>query len=102
MPMSYQQPPPPGQYPQRDHPQAVVILVLGILSLILCQLLGPVAWVMGRSALREIDSSGGAIGGRGIVLAGYVCGIIASILIILAVIAFVVLLALGTFTATSA
>lgn len=33
-----------------------LILVLGILSLVLCGLLGPVAWIMGNNALRNIDA----------------------------------------------
>src|SRR5438128_1906635 len=33
-----------------------VILVLGILSLVVCGLLGPVAWVMGNRDLKEIRS----------------------------------------------
>ena len=89
--MSYPPQPPPGARPPygygypapADHPQAVTILVLGILGLVLCQLIGPFAWVMGRRALREIDSSGGTIGGRGLVMAGYVCGIAASALFVL-------------------
>ena len=91
--MSYPPQPPPGARPPygygygypapADHPQAVTILLLGILGLMMCQLLGPFAWVMGHRALREIDSSGGTIGGRGMVLAGYVCGIAASALFVL-------------------
>ncbi|NNH75495.1 DUF4190 domain-containing protein [Nocardia uniformis] len=100
--MSYQTPPPGyPAYPPVDHPQAVLILVLGILSLVFCQLAGPVAWVMGRNALREIDSSGGAMGGRGMVMAGYVCGIIASIFIILAVIVLILAIVFGVFVTTS-
>ncbi len=59
------------------------MLILGILSLVLCQFLGPVAWVMGRRARDEIDGSQGAIGGRGLVNAGYICGIVATCLLIL-------------------
>ena len=97
--------PPPPQYgspygypaygPPQDHPQAVTILILGILGLLLCQLLGPVAWVMGKKALNEIDASGGAIGGRGSVQAGYICGIIASVLLILSILFVVVMVILA-------
>lgn len=59
----------------------MIILVLGILGLVLCPLCGPFAWVTGRRALEAIDSSGGTIGGRGQVLAGYVCGIVATVII---------------------
>ena len=36
--------------------RGVLILVLGILSLVLCQLLGPVAWILGKGDMAEIDS----------------------------------------------
>ncbi len=84
-PYSYGQPP-YGYGEPPDHPQATTILLLGILGLVLCQVLGPFAWVMGRRALKEIDSSGGTIGGRGQVVAGYVCGIVATVLIALTVV----------------
>ena len=60
-------------------------MILGILSLTLCILTGPFAWVMGRRALNTIDRSGGTIGGRCMVVAGYVCGIISSSILILAI-----------------
>ncbi|WP_405178629.1 hypothetical protein OG225_32050 [Nocardia sp. NBC_01377] len=65
-----------------DHPQATTVLILGILSLVLCQLCGPFAWVMGGKVLKEIDQSGGTIGGRGNAKAGYVCGIIGTVMLI--------------------
>jgi hypothetical protein len=99
--MSYgSQPPPPGYGapvygpPPPNHPQATTILVLGILSLVLCGFLGIPAWVMGNRALREIDASGGAIGGRGQVQAGRVCGIVATVFLILGVVLLIGLIAL--------
>lgn len=89
--MSYE-PPPPGYqaYPvaRPDHPRAVLILVLGILSLVACHILGPVVWAMGSRARREIRESQGALGGDGMVTAGWVCGIIASAVVILFVLIF--------------
>lgn len=91
-------PPPPGYgygagygyaTPAYNHPNGTKILVLGILSLVLCQVLGPVAWVMGNNALREIDAAGGVAANRGNVVAGRVCGIIASVLLILGVLLWV-------------
>jgi hypothetical protein len=99
--MSYgTQPPPPGYGAPTygplppNHPQAVTILVLGILGLAACQVLGIPAWIMGNRALREIDASGGALGGRGLVQAGRVCGIVATVLILLSVLLLVGLFAL--------
>ncbi|WP_327110700.1 DUF4190 domain-containing protein [Nocardia sp. NBC_01730] len=100
--MSYPPQPPPYGYqaygaygPPPDHPQATTILILGILGLALCQLMGPFAWVMGKRALNEIDASGGAIGGRGNVNAGYICGIIASVLLILSLLVVGLVVVLG-------
>lgn len=100
--MSYPPQQPPYGYPAYgaygpppDHPQATTILILGILGLVFCQILGPVAWVMGKRALNEIDASGGALGGRSNVMVGYVCGIISSVLIILGILFFVLFVILG-------
>jgi len=59
-----------------------LILVLGILSLVLCGLLGPVAWIMGNNALRNIDAGLGDPNERGMVVAGRILGIIATVLLI--------------------
>ncbi|WP_039802731.1 DUF4190 domain-containing protein [Nocardia araoensis] len=99
--MSYPPQPPPygysayGAYGPPDHPQSTTILILGILSLVLCQFIGPFAWVMGKRALNEIDASGGAIGGRGNVNAGYICGIIATALLCVSLLFLVLFLVLG-------
>ncbi len=92
------QPPPYGYPPQQpygyqeppSHPQAITVLILGILGIVLCQICAPFAWVMGRKALREIDNSGGAIGGRTTVQIGYILGIIGTVLIVLAIVIFIV------------
>jgi hypothetical protein len=70
----YPQYPPPGygapvQYAP-DHPKATTSLVLGILGVVLCQILGPFAWSMGKKTLNEIDASQGRLGGRGAAPAG--------------------------------
>lgn len=85
----YQQGPPPT-WGAPDHPQATTILILGILGLVVCQLCSPFAWVMGARAKREIDASGGRIGGRGAVVAGYVMGIVGSAILALSVLVVVV------------
>ncbi|MFC8045197.1 DUF4190 domain-containing protein [Nocardia sp. NPDC057353] len=99
--------PPPGYqqpyFQPPDHPQATTIVILGVLGLVLCQLLGPVAFVMGGRALKEIDNSGGAIGGRSTVLAGYICGIIATVIVVIAILVVIaaVLIALVAGTSTT-
>jgi len=74
-----------------NHPQATTILVLGILSIVCCSFLGPVAWVMGSKAIKQIDASGGQYGGRDQVKVGKILGIIGTVLLVLGV-----LVVLGT------
>ena len=90
-PAGYGQPPPFGYGPQ--HPKATTALVLGICSLVVCGLLGPFAWVIGKNTMNEIDASDGRLAGRGVAQAGYVCGIIATCLLGLGVLFFVFALA---------
>lgn len=83
-----------GGVPQ-EHPKGTQILVLGILSLVCCGLLGPFAWVMGNNARKEMDARQGVYWtNRGNVTAGWVCGIIGSVFLILGVVYFIVVFAL--------
>lgn len=66
-----------------DHPRGVMILVLGILSLVCCSPLGIVAWVMGNTALREIDAAPAQYRNRQVVQIGRILGIIGTVLLIL-------------------
>ncbi len=90
--------PPPG-FGAPDHPQATLILVLGILGLVACQILSPVAWVMGNRVVREIDASNGQVGGRSSAQAGRICGIIGTVLLglglLIGVVAIIILFAVA-------
>jgi uncharacterized membrane protein YjgN (DUF898 family) len=94
--MSTNPPPPPPplgptpgnwqQTSQAEHPDGTTILVLGILSLVVCGILGPFAWNMGNRATREMNANPGVVyRNRGNVTAGRICGMIATILIIVGV-----------------
>jgi hypothetical protein len=91
----------PPVYPPQPpaHRNATTALILGIVGLVgglacyLPILLAPVAWAMGRRAVREIDASYGQLGGRGSAQAGAVLGIIGTALLVLAVVALIVVLA---------
>ncbi len=85
---------PTGGYPpyRPDHPRATLSLVLGLVALVACSVLGPFAWVTGKRTLDEIDASGGAWGGRGAAQAGYVLGIVATVLLGLAVVGLLLML----------
>lgn len=94
-------PPPPSGYGYSvppNHPQATTALVLGILSLVLCQLLGPFAWSMGGKAVAEIDAAaarGGAMGGRSSAQAGKILGIISTVLLGLSLLVLLLFVVLG-------
>lgn len=90
--------PPFGRPPVQNHPQATTSLVLGAVGVgsifVLCGLLlfvSPVAWIMGSKAIKEIDASNGAIGGRSEALWGKIMGIIGTVLLVLGIIAIIVL-----------
>ncbi|MRK00546.1 DUF4190 domain-containing protein [Aeromicrobium sp. S22] len=101
------QAPPPGYgYPQPGygygptapkHPNATTAMVLGIVGVaggLMCWLpllASPFAWFFGRKAMREIDESHGQLQGRSEAKAGFVLGIIGSVLLALAI-AFVLLI----------
>jgi hypothetical protein len=90
-PPGYQQPYYYQPYaPPQDHPQATLALILGILGLVLCGVVAPFAWVIGKRAVTEIDASGGMIGGRSSAQAGYILGLVGTILLIISLV-FVVL-----------
>ena len=78
--------PPPTYAVAPQHPQTTTVLVLGILSLVVCQVIGPFAWSMGNRVIREIDASGGRLGGRETVNIGRILGIVATALLALALV----------------
>jgi hypothetical protein len=85
----------------REHPQGTTILVLGILSILCCGLLGPVAWIMGNKALAEIDAQPYAYSNRGNVQAGRIIGIVSSVLLILSAALWVFVVILGAVSSTT-
>lgn len=94
--MSYGPPPeqPPGTYPPPygyagppppNNGKAVTSLVLGIVSLVACGLLtGIPAMILGRRAKREIQASEGREGGESLATAGFVTGLVGTIITSLA------------------
>ena len=112
------QPPPPppyGSYPPNqyggppqafapEHPQATLVLILGIVGLVVCGIVAPFAWVMGSRVVREIDASNGQLGGRSTANAGRICGIVGTILIgvgLLAGVAAVIFVLVAASTSTT-
>lgn len=77
-------PPPPG--PPRwipglptEHPRGTAVLVLGVLGLVACGLLGPIAWKLGTDAQREMDANPEVFWtNRASVTAGRICGMVGT------------------------
>ncbi len=76
-------------YPSRSS----TVLTLGILSLVVCSVMGPIAWAMGNEEIRRMDAGQTPQEQRGSVTAGRVCGIIASCFLMFGGLIFLMLLA---------
>ena len=73
--------------------RSTTVLVLGILGLVLCQILGPIAWVMGNKVRDEASAMGRLEPSNN--KAGRICGIIGTCLIGLFILAIVLLVVIG-------
>jgi hypothetical protein len=88
-------------YAAPDLPKATAALVVGIVAVagaftcVLPVLAGPVAWVLGVQARREIRRAPGQWGGEGRATAGMVLGIIGTVLLVLIVLLVVLLITLA-------
>ena len=91
---------PQGQYPYQPSYRSVnggLILTLGILGVLLCNFLGPVALMMGSSAVAAIDRGEANPNERGSASAGRIMGIIGTVFLVIGVFFWVALLANPTF-----
>lgn len=68
----------PGQ-PQSASTQAIAALVLGLLSLICCGLLGPVAWYLGSQEGKAIAAGSSPAAGEGLAKVGMILGILGTV-----------------------
>jgi len=101
--MTEPQSPPPGYAypayppaPQTTPGSATAALVLGILSIVMCGfVLGIPAIILGNNAKREIDASGGRLGGRSSAQAGFVLGIVSTVISGLSVLIVLVVFVFG-------
>jgi len=90
--MTSTEPPPyPAMAPR--HPDALMVLVLGILSIIVLPLIGPFAWVIGARVKREMKAAPGRWSGEDLANVGYVLGIVGTAICILVAVFFVLFLA---------
>lgn len=70
--------------------QAMLALILGILGVVCCWILGPVAFFIGNASLNRINASNGTLGGSGLAQAGRILGIIGTIILALAILGVVI------------
>lgn len=101
-------PPQPGPYGYPAAPRrpssgsAVTALILGILGLVMC---GPFtaipAIIVGRRATSEIDASNGQLEGRGMAQAGFILGVIGTVLGALALLFVIAVFVFGAMISSS-
>jgi hypothetical protein len=70
--------PPAAQAPTASQ-QAITALVLGILSLVCCPLVGPVAWYMGNAEGKAIREGRAPAAGETLAKVGFILGILGSL-----------------------
>lgn len=75
--------------------RGTLILVLGILSLVICQPIGIFTWIMGNSDLKEMDAGTMDPTGRSLTNAGRIIGIVALAFLAVTLVVMVLAFALG-------
>lgn len=95
-------PPAPGGYPgdgyrppREQHPEAVAVFVLGLVSVLMLWPLGFLAWIMGNKAMRDVRDRPGVYENENLIVAGRILGIVAAVLTILFAVFFVGMMVLG-------
>lgn len=66
-------------YPEQS--RATTVLVLGILGIVVCSILAPIAWYLGNEEVRAIDAGRRDPTNRSTANAGRILGIIGTVLI---------------------
>lgn len=84
-------------------PNATAVLVLGILSLVVCQLLGIIGWILASQDMRLYNDNPGLYSESSLstLKAGKICCIIGTCLMGLGLLVIVILLLAGGFTSGS-
>lgn len=72
-------PPPPSPPPQPTSSQAITALVLGVLSLLCCPFLGPIAWYLGNQERKAIREGRAPASGETLALVAVILGILGTI-----------------------
>ncbi|MGK2957471.1 MAG: hypothetical protein ACSLFB_03525 [Acidimicrobiales bacterium] len=92
---------PSGYHPQENEPQAIVALVLSIASFVVCPIITAIAaLIVASSAIKNIEASGGAKAGVGMVQAARIISIINLVLMALLAGFLIVLIIIAAVTDT--
>ena len=78
-----------------NHPEAVAVFVLGLVSVLMLWPLGFLAWIMGNKAMRDVRDRPGVYENENLIVAGRILGIVAAVLTILFAVFFVGMMVLG-------
>jgi hypothetical protein len=87
--------------PTGDHPQGILILVLGIAGFLVAGIISPAAWILGSRALREIRAAGSHPANEQLIVVGRILGIVGTVLLILGVLLGVLLVVLTAVVAVN-
>jgi len=89
-------PTPPVAAPvEKASGKAVASLVLGIIGVLCCGLLAPVAWILAAQERKAIEEGKSPAAGSGLATAGFILGIIGTVLLILVIVIFFIQLLIG-------
>ena len=89
-----------GQGAMRPH-RGGIILALGILGIVICQICGIIAWVMANSDLADMRAGRMDPSGEGITNAGRICGIISVVILVISIVIVIALVLFSAFSASS-
>ena len=80
---------------QAQHPlvppnekNALLALIFGLIGISACQILAPAGWILGAKSRRKIKESNGALAGDGFALAGMICGIVGTVVLVMGILYF--------------
>lgn len=85
---------------QKELPNATVVLVLGILSIVACQILGIIGWILADQDMRLYNNNPGLYTESSLntLKAGRICSIIGTCLIALGLLVVTIVFLSGSFT----
>lgn len=88
---------PPPEMTDQHHTEpshATTAIVLGIVGMMLCGLLSPIAWWMGRKEVRAIDAGQRPPENRGMARTAHILGIIGTGILVLAIASAILVIAI--------